>query len=210
MKPGIVYQVALWVGVAAVAVTAWRMVTGPPPVDSRPDTGERQPDILLVTFDTLRSDHVSSNGYPKRTTPFIDSLAKQGIRFSRAYSSSSWTVPALASLMTSTYAERHGMDVNRRVNRRAGVIPKELPMLAELLGEAGYQSFGITANFGLLQLQGFDRGFDHFVSPGAVGGKEVEFVRFPGCSHQFPRVGHAKRREEYLARTLGWFNRFLA
>ena len=41
-------------------------------------------------------------------------------------------------------------------------------------------------------------------------GKEVEFVRFPGCSHQFPRMGHAKMREEYLARTLGWFNRFLA
>ena len=40
--------------------------------------------------------------------------------------------------------------------------------------------------------------------------KEVEFVRFPGCSHQFPRLGHPKLREEYLARTLGWFNRFLA
>ena len=41
-------------------------------------------------------------------------------------------------------------------------------------------------------------------------GKEVEFVRFPGCSHLFPRMGHAKMREEYMARTLGWFNRFLA
>ena len=40
-------------------------------------------------------------------------------------------------------------------------------------------------------------------------GKEVEFVRFPGCSHLFPRMGHPKMREEYLARTLGWFNRFL-
>ena len=40
-------------------------------------------------------------------------------------------------------------------------------------------------------------------------GKEVEFVRFPGCSHQFPRLGHPKLREEYLARTLGWFNRLL-
>ncbi|MDA0262938.1 MAG: S9 family peptidase [Chloroflexi bacterium] len=40
-------------------------------------------------------------------------------------------------------------------------------------------------------------------------GKEVEFVRFPGCSHLFPRMGHAKMREEYLTRTLGWFNRFI-
>jgi len=41
-------------------------------------------------------------------------------------------------------------------------------------------------------------------------GKQVEFVRFPGCSHLFPRMGHPKMREEYLTRTLGWFNRFLA
>tara|TARA_Y100000780_G_scaffold44375_1_gene36656 strand:- start:1374 stop:3332 length:1959 start_codon:yes stop_codon:yes gene_type:complete len=40
--------------------------------------------------------------------------------------------------------------------------------------------------------------------------KEVEFVRFPGCSHLFPRMGHPKMREEYLTRTLGWFNRYLA
>ena len=40
-------------------------------------------------------------------------------------------------------------------------------------------------------------------------GKEVEFVRFPGCSHLFPRIGHPKMREEYLARTLAWFERWL-
>ena len=40
-------------------------------------------------------------------------------------------------------------------------------------------------------------------------GKVVEFVRFPGCSHLFPRMGHPKMREEYLTRTLGWFKRFL-
>jgi len=40
--------------------------------------------------------------------------------------------------------------------------------------------------------------------------KEVEMVRFPGCSHLFPRLGHPKMREEYLTRTVGWFNRLLA
>ena len=39
--------------------------------------------------------------------------------------------------------------------------------------------------------------------------KVVEFVRFPGCSHSFPRMAHAKLREEYLTRTLGWFNKYL-
>ena len=41
-------------------------------------------------------------------------------------------------------------------------------------------------------------------------GKEVELVRFPDCSHLFTRLGHPKMREEYLARTLGWFERFMA
>ena len=41
-------------------------------------------------------------------------------------------------------------------------------------------------------------------------GKEVEMVRFPGCYHSFPRTGHPKMREEYLARTLEWFNKFLS
>ena len=40
-------------------------------------------------------------------------------------------------------------------------------------------------------------------------GKEVEFVRFPGCSHLFPRMGHPKLRAEYLVRTLCWFNKYL-
>jgi dipeptidyl aminopeptidase/acylaminoacyl peptidase len=40
-------------------------------------------------------------------------------------------------------------------------------------------------------------------------GKEVEFVRFPECNHLFPRTGHPKMREEYLARTLGWFQKWL-
>jgi len=40
-------------------------------------------------------------------------------------------------------------------------------------------------------------------------GKEVEFVRFPGCSHLFPRMGHPKMRQEYMARTLDWFKKWL-
>jgi dipeptidyl aminopeptidase/acylaminoacyl peptidase len=40
-------------------------------------------------------------------------------------------------------------------------------------------------------------------------GKEVEFVRFPDCSHLFPRTGHPKMREEYMARTLAWFKKYL-
>ena len=40
-------------------------------------------------------------------------------------------------------------------------------------------------------------------------GKEVEFVRFPGCSHSFPRMGHPKMRQEYMARTLAWFQKWL-
>jgi arylsulfatase A-like enzyme len=132
------------------------------------------PDILLISIDTLRADHLSANGHARPTTPFIDSLARDGIRYARAYSTSSWTVPSLASMVTSTYPERHGMDQNRRRGRHVAVLPAALATLAEVLARAGYRTFGVTANFGLLDEQGFGRGFHRFASPGPIGSEQVE------------------------------------
>ena len=64
----------------------------------------RQPgpdlDILLITIDTLRSDHLSCYGYERETTPFLDSLARQGAVFLDCRATSSWTAPSMASIFT--------------------------------------------------------------------------------------------------------------
>ena len=64
--------------------------------------------IILITVDTLRADHVGVYGYPRATTPFIDALAESGYLFERAYSQSSTTSPAHASIFTGLYPRQHG------------------------------------------------------------------------------------------------------
>ncbi len=133
-----------------------------------------RPDILLISIDTLRADHLSCYGHPRRTTPFIDRIAAEGVRFSRAYSTTSWTAPALASMLTSSYPTRHGVDQTARGDDPAwGVIPEDLPSLPELLRQHGYRTYGLTANFSLPAERGFGRGFDRYRCVGAVGVDKV-------------------------------------
>ena len=75
---------------------------------SIPKGDTSQPDIILVSIDTLRADHVSSYGYERKTTPFIDELASKGMRFSHAWSTSSWTLPAHTSLLSGSAGRTMG------------------------------------------------------------------------------------------------------
>ncbi len=132
------------------------------------------PNVLLVTVDTLRSDALSSYGNARPTTPFLDRLASEGIRFERAYSTSSWTTPAVASLLTSTYPSRHGMGGRpARTADHWDTLPAELPSLPEVLADAGYRTYALVANFGLPPERGFDRGFDRYE---CLGAKDLEEV----------------------------------
>ena len=52
--------------------------------------------VVLIVVDTLRSDRIGANGYPRGTTPHLDALARRGTSFSRAYATASWTLPSIA------------------------------------------------------------------------------------------------------------------
>jgi len=65
--------------------------------------------IVLITIDTLRADHLSCYGYERNTSPNIDKIAKEGTRFTNAIATSSWTSPSMASIMTSLYPISHGV-----------------------------------------------------------------------------------------------------
>jgi arylsulfatase A-like enzyme len=128
-----------------------------------------RPDILLITVDTLRKDHLSSYGYEHPTTPFIDHLAETGVRFTNSYSTSCWTVPAVASLMTSLHPDSHGVVSGSVVSNEVHgqqILAEELPRLPELLREAGYRTFGITANGHLAAELGYAQGFDRYENLG--------------------------------------------
>jgi hypothetical protein len=88
--------------------------------------------VILVSIDTLRRDHVGIHGYPKPTTPRLDALARAGILCEDAVSTSSWTLPAHLSMLTSVDPGAHGgTDMGHGYNRR-------VPTLASLLRKAGF------------------------------------------------------------------------
>jgi arylsulfatase A-like enzyme len=116
------------------------------------------PNILVLVADTLRADHVSGYGYQRPTTPRIDRLAAEGQLFLNAYSASSWTLPAHASLFTGrrVYEHHAGREGHPYLDR-------QFPTLAEVLGRAGYASGGFVANtFWCGRQTGLDRGFIHY------------------------------------------------
>lgn len=117
------------------------------------------PNILLIVIDTLRSDHVSGNGYPRNTTPNIDQLAEQGVSFNQAFSTSSYSLPSHVSLLTGMNVNEH--DIEWDTPKALG--SNSLPTLAEALRDAGYRTGGFSANlFWVTTEQGFNRGFLHF------------------------------------------------
>lgn len=132
---------------------------------------QTRPNIILISIDTLRADHVHGYGYERQTTPFLDSLIRRGTSFSNAISSAPWTLPSHLSLFTSLYPHTHGV-VNDQLALNDDVVT--LPML---LQRAGYQTGGFASCLYLFPGYGFDRGFDYYIEknifPAPVLGKEA-------------------------------------
>jgi arylsulfatase A-like enzyme len=127
------------------------------------------PDVILVVADTLRADYLELYGHPRPNAPFLARLGAQSAVFTHAFSTSSWTAPATASLFTGLYPTQHGVRTGffavRRKARREGVALHQLPpfpTLPELLRERGYSTFGVAANVNVGPEIGFSRGFDRF------------------------------------------------
>lgn len=114
--------------------------------------------LLLVTIDTLRADHLGCAGYGSDTTPTIDALAREGLRFTAASTPRAKTTPAIASLFTGAYPHEHG------VRDLLTPIDRAKPLFAESLRAAGYQTAAIVGNY-VLQARhsGLERGFQHYV-----------------------------------------------
>jgi len=104
-----------------------------------PSPTARRPNIVLITLDTARADHLSAYGYHRLTTPNLDRLASQGVLFENAISPSSWTLPSHASILTGLLPHQHGAN--------SGVpLGMGLWTLAEVLKSHGYETVGFNAN----------------------------------------------------------------
>jgi arylsulfatase A-like enzyme len=110
--------------------------------------------VLIVTVDTLRADYLGSAGSNLPATPFLDSLMREGYRFTRAVTPIPRTTQALASLLTGCYP--HTTQVRTLYDRMA----PEIVSVAELAREKGYATLAVVSNHLLIPERGLDRGFD--------------------------------------------------
>ncbi len=105
----------------------------------------------MIVIDTLRADRISSYGWSRPTTPRLDKLAAEGVRFADVTSQSSWTKPSMVSLWTGQYVTAYQDNMH-----------PEQPNLPEALRYEGYATIGVAGNVLLSEVEGFDRGFDHY------------------------------------------------
>ena len=113
--------------------------------------------VLLITLDTTRADRLGCYGYSRARTPALDQLAAEGVLCERAYTVAPLTLPAHASLFTGLYPQEHGLRTNGR-----GRLNQNLPTLATLLKQHGYDTGAFVASFVLDAKFGLDQGFDHY------------------------------------------------
>ena len=124
--------------------------------------------VVLVIVDTLRADHLSAYGYGPRTSPNIDRFFKDGVKVGACFSTEPWTLPSVASILTSCPAAVHRTGLDRPD------LPKEIPVLAEEFQRAGYRTLAVTSGGFVDPERGFARGFDTFVTTDAPASAAVE------------------------------------
>ena len=133
---------------------------------------EGAPNVLFVLIDTLRADHLSCYGYGKPTSPVMDRIASEGVRFDAAYAQATWTRPSVASLFTSVYPASH------LTNELEVRVPASFQTLAETMQAAGYRTACFSANRNVDRVFGFDQGFDHFWAHTGRGNELVRFTAY--------------------------------
>lgn len=136
-----------------LALAACRATPSPEPVDT----------VVLFSIDSLRADHVGALGYDRPTTPSIDALAERGVVYTRAYSTTSWTLPAHVSLLTGLDADAHGVEDDGLA------IPETVRTLAERAKASGIETAGVFAGPYLQPAYGFGRGFGTYANCSGLG-----------------------------------------
>jgi len=175
---------------------------------SEAERQEVQPwNVLFVTLDTTRADHLSCYGYSKETTPNIDAQARRGVRFERAISTAGLTPMAHASLLTGLNNYRHGMRVfhSEEVSHRLNDTFLTLP---EILQARGWRTGATIASYPVSDVYGFDQGFDTF----GTRGLELDDKDFSAqLSHDFgwhqgETTGTQRRSDAVIDEAIEWLD----
>lgn len=130
--------------------------------------------VVLVSFDAVRADHVGCYGYDRPTTPNLDALAAESYLFERTVATSSWTVPSTMSIFTGLWPSVHQVLNKYAVAGPQTMVPARLnpaiPTIPEYLGHEGYALAAFTGDAGVNGAFGYDRGFEVYLDDRKFGG----------------------------------------
>ncbi len=135
------FELAYWAHPEIVVPTSTK---GPPP-----------PNVVLISVDTLRADHLSLYGYPRPTSPNLDAWAAEAAVFETAVAAAPWTLPSHVSMLSGLDAAHHGVNYQR-------AMPAHIQSLAETLHRLGLATGAVTAGGYLHPTFGMAQGFDRF------------------------------------------------
>lgn len=138
------------VALAVCAAAVWFLLIG------GTDRGEIR-NVVLISIDTCRADRLSCYGYPRKTTPNIDVLAKEGILFENVISPIPLTLPSHCSMLTGTTPVYHGVHDNQGYR-----LSEKDVTLAEILKEKGFRTGAVISAFVLDSCFGLGQGFDTY------------------------------------------------
>jgi len=114
--------------------------------------------VVLISIDTLRPDHLGFNGYRRPTSPFLDELAADSVVFDNTFAQAPWTAPSHAAMLTSMYPSVLGMGDHKDPGR----IADNVETLAETAHAHGLRTKGIAAGGYMAASIGFDQGFEDY------------------------------------------------
>jgi arylsulfatase A-like enzyme len=141
----------LTVGATFARLSVWPSITSPAATK-----GAARPNLVVISIDTLRADHLGCYGYPRPTSPNLDALATAGARFSEAIAPSPWTLPSHMTMWTALPPAAHQV-ITRERRLRARV-----QTLAEVLRDAGYRTAAVVAGGYLRAEYGHIQGFESY------------------------------------------------
>ncbi|MGE5570587.1 MAG: sulfatase [Rhodospirillales bacterium] len=127
-----------------------------------------QPNVVIMVMDTVRADHVSLHGYPRRTTPNLEALARDSVVYRSAIAPSDMTLGSHGSLFTGLYASWHGAHCAPPDASYGRPLNPSVTTLAGILAANGYSTTGVSANVYLRENFGLQRGFQRFRIPRPV------------------------------------------
>jgi arylsulfatase A-like enzyme len=112
--------------------------------------------VIFISIDTLRKDHLGCYGHPFVQTPHLDSIAREGWRFTRCYASAPTTLASHTAMFTGTYPHTHGTP------RNGFIVNDDNVMLAEVLKTYGFKTAAFVGSYALASDYNFHQGFDHY------------------------------------------------